>query len=177
MRATFDVDARARTINVRNAAGEKNDGSRARIAISWHERSLELQERTVELTLPGRFQKRRSADQICRPRIKHDLQLVDLGPDNDLRFRALEFRAQCKGVAVGYKHGQRRRVAQHRAADQRHGIAVRHDALTAAYQQRNHRFACNLPCRTEMKVCFFSCHSRYMKFSKSYLSSMNRQRK
>jgi hypothetical protein len=86
MRATFDVDAGARAINIRNAAGEKNDGSRARIAISWHERSLELQERTVELTLPGRFQKRRSAEQICRPRIKHDLQLVDLGPDNDLRF-------------------------------------------------------------------------------------------
>ena len=50
--------------------------------------------------LPGRLQKRLAADQIRRFGIDLDFEFVDLGADDDLRLRALEFRTQRKGVAI-----------------------------------------------------------------------------
>ena len=49
--------------------------------------------------------------------------------------------------------------------------------LIAACEKCNQCGAGILHGRTEMKVSFLTCHSRCMKFSKSYLSSVNRQRK
>src|SRR5437016_2753579 len=98
MGAAFEVDPSTGTINIRNTASKEDDRSRARVAIGRHERAFELQERAVELPLPGGLQKRHPADQICRLGIDSDFQLVDLGADNSLGFGALELRAERKGI-------------------------------------------------------------------------------
>ena len=100
MRAAFEVDAGTGTINIRNATSEEDHSSWARVAIARHERPFEVQECAVQLPLPGRLQKRLAADQIRRLGIDLDFEFVDLGADDDLRLRALEFRTQRKGVAI-----------------------------------------------------------------------------
>ena len=139
--------------------------------------SFQLQEGAVELPLPSRFEKGDRTDQIARLGIDLDFELVDLGADDDLGFRALEFGPEGEGVASDRECRRRRRIAQHRPTDQRNGVKVGHYELIAALEQRNQSWTSYLHERTEMKVSFFSCHNRYMKFSKSYLSSMKRQRK
>jgi len=177
MGAAFEVDAGTGTVNIRNAAGEEHHGSRARVAVSRHERPFELQERAVELSLPGRLQKWHPADQICGVGIDPDFEFVDLGADNDLGFGALEFRAKRKGVAIRGDRSRRCGIAQYRPAYQSDRVEVGHDELVGAREERDQGGAGRFHDRTDMNVNFFTCHSRYMKFSKSYLSSTNLQRK
>src|SRR5437879_5818001 len=118
MRAASEIDAGAGALDIRDAAGEQHYRSRTRIPVNRHKASFKLKSRAVQLTLPGGFDKRQRADEIRRLGIDLDLQLVNLNADDDLGFRALEFRAKRKGIAVDDERSRRCRIAQHRPADQ-----------------------------------------------------------
>src|SRR5262247_2285572 len=108
MRPALHFNAGAAAIDIRNPPGEHYYGSWTGVAISGHERSFDLQQSAIELTLPSCFNKWQGANQIDWLRIDSDFELVDLGANDELCLRALEFRPQLEPVTIGQKRCGRR---------------------------------------------------------------------
>src|SRR5215472_3505269 len=100
MRATFEINAGAAVIDVRDTPREEDYRPCAGVPIGGHECPFKLQQRAVELALPCRFQEGDVANHVTRLAIYPHIKLIDLGPDDDLCLTAFEFRAEREVVAV-----------------------------------------------------------------------------
>src|SRR6516162_1800802 len=88
VRAAFHVDAGAAAVDVGDAPGEQDYRPGAGVAVAaaggTHKSAFQLQQRAVELSLPGGLKKRGCADEICRLGVDLDIELVYLRADHDL---------------------------------------------------------------------------------------------
>src|SRR6516225_2184292 len=96
MRATFHLDAGATAIDFGDPSREQDYRPGAGVAVtpagSAHKGALQLQQGAVELSLPCGLEERCGVDEVGRLRVDLDIELVNLGADQDLGLRAFEFR-------------------------------------------------------------------------------------